>query len=189
MLNRFVLSMMIVGGAACGSQSAQGPRPSTELNAEQAALFGDGVDLIEDPEQLEGSWRTDWDRDLDRRVLESDLIVIGTVSTLRAEVDLDHRTSYQLVLGVERTLEGKAPGSELTLTSREGAAGYASIKDHSDHVLERKLVAFVKYAAGSGDAVVAHFHLSAPSQVVLQRVDQYEAQKHPASVQIIEHRQ
>ncbi|MFI5306169.1 MAG: hypothetical protein ACHQ53_02390 [Polyangiales bacterium] len=176
---------IVLACAAC-AHHAQGPSAHAEFSSDDAALFEDGVDLIEDPGQLEGQWKTDWDRDLDRRIAQADVIAVGTVTTLRADVDLDRRTSRHLVLAVERTLEGKAP-SELILVSREGAAGYASIGDHSGDVLNRKLLAFVRYAAGPDDSVIAHFHLSVPSDTVLQRVDQYEAQKRPSQVQIIEH--
>jgi hypothetical protein len=180
-------SLTIVLGCMACAHGAQGPRAHAEFSPSDAALFEDGLDLIEDPDQLEGQWKSDWDRDLDRRVAQSDVIAVGTVTMLRADVDLDRRTSYHLVLSVERTLEGKAPG-ELILVSREGAAGYASVGDHSGDVLNRKLLAFVRYAAGPDDSVIVHFHLSVPSQTVLQRVDQYEAQKRPSQVQVIEHR-
>jgi hypothetical protein len=186
---RFSWLALALCWAACGSQTAQGPRVRSEFTVDDAVLFEDGVDLIEDPEQLVGQWKVDWDRDLDRRVAQSDLVALGTVTTLHADVDLEHRTTYQIVFRIERTLEGERPPSEIILVSRQGAGGYASVTEHRDHLLERKLAVFVKYAPGEAGAVVGHFHLSAPSKVVLQRMEQYEAQKHPASVRIIEHRQ
>lgn len=190
MLRRVPWLAVVLWGLGCASQSAQGPRPRSEFTADDAKSFEDGADLIEDPDQLEGQWRLDWDRDLDRRIAQSDLIVLGTVTTLRAETDLEHHTSYQIVLGIERALEGDKPKGELTLTSREGASGYSSVVEHHDRFLNRQLVAFLKYAAGpEGGPVIAHFHLSVPSKVVLERVAAYDAKKRPTSVQIVERRE
>jgi hypothetical protein len=189
MLSRSTLLLMVLSCAACGAQGAQGPQPKSEFSVQDAALFEDGVDLIEDPNQLEGQWRTDWDRQLDQRIAQSDLVALGTVTTLRADVDLEQRTSYQVVVAVERTLEGKASGGDLNLVTRQGSGGYAGIDSHSTQLLNRKVVAFVKYAAGPDNAVIAHFHLSVSSQPVLDRVNAFETRKQPNQVKIIEHQQ
>jgi hypothetical protein len=189
-MRRFFLALALVGcGIACGAHSSRGPQVRSEFTLDDAKLFEDGVDLIETPEQLEGQWKLDWDRDLDRRINQSDTIALGTVSTLRTDTDLEHRTNYQIVMNVESTLEGDRPGSELTLTSREGASGYSSIEEHKDQLLSRKLVAFVKYAKNENGTVIWHFHLSAPSKAVLDRVAVFDAQKHSSQIQVIEHRE
>jgi hypothetical protein len=188
MAPRLLCFLIVLCGSACSSQAAQGPRPRSPFTADDAALFEDGIDLIENPDQLEGQWKTDWDRDLDRRIAQSDFVALGSVTTLRDDSDLESRTSYQIVLAIERTLAGDAHGSELTLISRQGSGGYSSVEKQRKQLLGRKLTAFVKYAAGDGDSVVSHFHLSAPSSAVLERVGASETRKHPTSVQVIEHR-
>ena len=185
---RVAIVLGLLGVASCGASRGSSMRPHAEFTAEDARLFEDGVDLIENPDQLEGQWKLDWDRDLDRRVAQSDLIVIGTVNTLRDDVDLDQNTSYQIVLATERALVGEKPGSEMILISRQGATGYSSVQEHRGHLLGRKLIAFVRYAIGENDAAVAHFHLSSPSEAVTARIDTFEAQRRPSSVKIVEHK-
>jgi hypothetical protein len=179
--------------SACGAQAAQGPTPSSEFGVRETQLFEDGVDLIEDPQGLEGKWRDDWEADLNERISKSDVIASGTVTTVRTDIDLDKRTNYRVVFALDHALKGDKPSPEITLVTRQGAAGYASIERDRQNMLGRKLVVFVKYAApieGSGNsAVISHFHLSPNSPVVLDRVGEFESRKHSHRVVVIERTQ
>lgn len=176
--------------AGCGSAATQGkPQVTSPFGVREAQLFEDGVDLIETPEGLEGQWRNDWENDLNERISASDLIASGTVTTLRADVDLEKRTSYRVVFAVERVFKGQKPASELMLVTTAGAGGYGSIERDRQHMLGRSMVVFLKYAAGpEGQGVVSHFHLSPPSNTVLARIREFEAQKEPNRVIVVEHK-
>jgi hypothetical protein len=180
--------------AGCGgSQGMHGKvRPSSEFTPRDTGLFEDGVDLIEDPQGLEGQWRDDWENDLNERIARSDVIALGSVNTLNTDLDLEHQTSYRVVFAFEHRLVGEPPASELNLVSRGGAPGFSSIERDRANILNRKLVVFMKYAAAGakGDtAVVTHFHLSPPSDVVLDRIGRFKESKEPSHVQVIEHTQ
>jgi hypothetical protein len=188
-----VLFALIVCGACGGSQGMHGKfRPSSEFTTRDTGLFEDGVDLIEDPQGLEGQWRDDWESDLNDRIARSDVIAVGTVNTLRTDLDLEHNTNYRVVFDFERSLQGEPPSNELNLASRTGAPGYSSIDRDHDKILNRRFIVFMKYAPGSeGDeeAVIAHFHLSPLSQVVLERITQFKESKEPTHIRVIEHTQ
>lgn len=185
----FALAMASCGGSS-GMHGAL--RPSSEFTTRDTGLFEDGVDLIEDPQGLEGKWRDDWENDLNERIARSDVIALGSVSTLSTDQDLEHQTSYRVVFAFERGLVGEPPASEMNLVSRGGAPGFASIERDRANLLNHKLVVFMKYAAAGADdktAVVTHFHLSPPSDVVLERIGSFKQSKEPSHVEVIEHTQ
>lgn len=132
-----------------------------------AAFFDDGVDLVRDPQGVGGLWQQDWERELGERVTRGDLVAVGLVHTLRTDLDLDRRTSYRLVMSVERTLKGEAPSGDLTLVSREGARGYASVHGNHEGVLQQRFVVFAKRYRDAVGGIVTHWHLSPASDVVL----------------------
>ncbi len=179
-----LISLLLVG--ACASDPALRKEPLPPLTEAQAQLFDDGVDLMEDPAALEGRWYDEWSQDLERRLSESDEVVVGTVRTVRADVDLSRRTSYRVVFAVERVLRGK-PGKELTLASREGAVGYSSMERYRQRLLERRFVAFIKRAGDESAPDVRHFHLTPPSPQLDQRLERFEADQRPQVIKVIEH--
>src|SRR4051794_29404001 len=114
-----LLTFLLAVAGCGGSQGMHGKlRPSSEFTPRDSGLFEDGVDLIDDPQGLEGQWRDDWENDLNERIARSDVIAVGSVNTLRTDVDLEHQTSYRVVFAFERKLVGEPPSSELNLLSR-----------------------------------------------------------------------
>lgn len=179
--------LLLAGAMACGGSSTL-PEPG-EFTPEHAQLFDDGVDLIEDPDALQGAWKSDFEIELDRRAAEADLIVSGKITTLRVEQDPEQRSTFHLLFHNAVTMKGETSESELALASREGAAGYGSVQQHGERLLERNFVAFIRYARDETGARVAHFHLSVPSPLVTQTVERRDAKDNPHRVQVIEHTQ
>lgn len=180
------LATAVALGSACGG-AKQGLSPESALTAEQATLFADGVDLLEDPNALQDTWRSDWERETQRRVSESDRIVLGTVTTVRSQEDPGQSVSYYVVISVERTLAGPEAKHELVLTSREQAAGYGGLAEQRNRLLGLRVIAFIKYAK-ENEAVAPHFHLAIPSKPVFAAIDQHG--KDPShEVRVIEHTQ
>jgi len=173
--------------AGCGGSKSSGPGAEHPLTAQQAALFEDGVDMLEDPNALQDTWRTDWDQETRERIAQSDQIALGDVTTVRTQEDPGQTVSYYVVISVAKTLLGEPVGSELVLTAREGAAGYGKLGEQRDRLLRKSVVAFVKHAK-EGTRVVSHFHLAMPSQPVFAAIDQYK-RKSGNEVRIITHTQ
>jgi hypothetical protein len=175
-------------GHACGGSATRSA--PLEFTARHAELFDDGIDLIGDPDGLQGRWRSDWEADADARVAEADWIAAGTVTAIRVETDPEGRISYHVQLRIERKLKGEPPEGEVSMASREGAAGYASVRQQRAYMLQRGFVALVRYAAGeAGGRPVAHFHLSPPSAGLTRAVERDEAKRDPNRIKVIEHRQ
>jgi hypothetical protein len=157
----------------------------------EAAFFDDGVDLVRDPQGVGGLWQEEWERELGERVARGDFVALGRVHTLRTDQDLDRRTSYRIVLSVERTLRGEAPAGDLTLVSREGARGYASVHGNHDRVLEQRFVVFARRYRDAVGAIVTHWHLSPASDAVLKLVNAKLEEASPTfhEVHVIERRE
>lgn len=175
-------------GACGGAGQVVRREPLPPLTEEQAVLFDDGVDLIEDPAALEGRWYEDWQQELERRLAEADEVVLGKVQTVRADVDPSRRTSYRVVFAVEHAYTGD-PGDELTLSANDSALGYVSVERNRERLLQRTFVAFIKRAGGEDGLEVQHFHLTPPSPPLDKRLERFEADQRPNTIKIIEHEQ
>lgn len=173
--------------AACGG-SRQGPSAESPLNAQQAALFEDGIDMLSDPKALQDNWRTDWDTETRARVKEADRAVLGHITTLRTQEDPGRAVSYHIVVAIDKTLIGEPIGNEVVLVSREGSAGYGGVAEQGDRLLRLDVIAFIKYA-NDGGAVVPHFHLVIPSEPVYGAIDERLKHTPGHEVKIIEHTQ
>lgn len=165
-----VVCAVFTGVAACGG-SAPPARATSPFTDEHAEVFEDGVDFIADPGHLEGRWRQDWSRDLDRRVSWSDLIARVTIHTLRTDTDLDRVNTYRLIAEVDETLWGEPPEDELTLTVREGEAGYGTIEGNDRRILNQPFVLFLKWYDAPDGNVRPHWHLAPATEPVTARVE------------------
>lgn len=167
-----VLAVVAVA-SACGS-SAPNVQTVSPFTAEDARFFEDGVDFVADPEALEGRWREDWTDELEGRVGLSDFVGLVTVTTMRTDTDLDRRTTYRLIATVERELLGDSE-DEVTLTIREGQAGFGTIAGNERRILNQPFMAFLKYYQREGtegpEGVDAHFHLSPAAEAVVRRAE------------------
>lgn len=161
---------LIALGIGCGG-TAEPARATTPFTADHAEIFEDGVDFIADPTSLEGRWREDWSRDLDRRVSESDLIAKVVIHTIHTDTDLDRVSTYRLVAEVTEELWGGAPEEELQLTVREGEAGYGTLEGNDRRVLDQPFVAFIKWYDAPDGTVRAHWHLAPSTEPVVTRVE------------------
>ena len=163
-----LLGLSVVTVISCGS-SAPNIRPTSEFTEENARVFEDGVDFIEIPDTLEGRWEEEWAAEFQQRVGQADFIGPVKVNVLRTDVDLDRRRTYRLVCEIESTWLGEAPGGEITLISREGAGGFASVDGNERRLLNAQFILYVKwYATPEGD-VLPHWHLSPNSDGVRRR--------------------
>ena len=169
MWNRTFFMSFIVLAVACADGGNAG-RPSTAFSAEHAKLFDDGADLLADPDALEGKWGVDWDTEMRSRVQSSDVIAVAKVTTLRTDVDPQGQTTYHVVAQPTQVWKGQVPGDGLSLSSKEGAVGYASIDSQKQALLNQSFVVFVKWYSPSEGAVAAHWHMATATEPVLARV-------------------
>ncbi|MCB9636108.1 MAG: hypothetical protein H6721_28695 [Sandaracinus sp.] len=165
---RTSLVFFLFASFACG-----GPEPvlGVPFTAEDARFFDEGVDLVGDPEALEGRWREEWATELDQRVRRADAVVYVRIRTVRTDTDLDRRTTFRLYPEAERAPLGEMP-EDLVLSAREGDAGYAAIQQNEARVLGSTLILFLKWERPEGAATpTARWHLSPGTEQVTSRVE------------------
>lgn len=159
-------------GAGCSKGTTGPSTTAAQLSAEHAQLFEQGVDFIAKLDGLDGRWREDWERDLQRRVEAADLVAEVVVRTLRTDTDPEQRVTHRIVVHVDRVIRGQEPSSELELAVREGALGFASVDQAVRRLPEQRFVAFVKWARGEeAFEPVPYFHLSPASEQVLAETE------------------
>ena len=172
--------------SGCGG-SAGGIKPSSPFTDEHARLFDDGVDLVSEPDKQPGRWGDDWRADLEGRMAESDAVAVGTVTTVHTDVNLDGKTSYRVVLDVDETPRGPLPSDELSLRSSEDAQGYPTMQANRERILNRRMIAFIKWYRGA-DGTAAHWHISPASEQVAARVRDGLEEKRVFKRTVIEHK-
>jgi hypothetical protein len=168
-----------LAAVACGA-SAPEVQPTSPFTEEHAEVFEDGVDLIQDPEALEGRWREEWSRDLDRRVSFSDLIALVKVSYLRTDTDPGRVTTYRIIAQVQDVLHGESGIEELELTVKQGEGGFATIDGNERQILDARFVAFIKWYTNEANEVAPHWHLAPATRPVVARVEYLIERRHQA---------
>lgn len=167
-------AVLAVSTLACAG-SAEPVRTSvTPFTAEHEPLFENGVDMVHDPDVLEGSWLGSWEEELDRRVTFADVVALVTIRTLRTDVDLDRRETYRLVARPERVYLGEeqvADDEDFLFSVGEGEDGYGTVVNNERRLLDQQFIAFVKWQRDEASATpVPRWHLSPATEPVARRV-------------------
>jgi len=163
-------TLLVCIGLAAGCGGSYEPAVVTSpFTEEQAQVFEDGLDYVNDPTALEGRWREDWSRELQSRVSWADFIGVIHIQTLRTDTTPDHEVTYRLIGTVERSLLGEPPAEEVSLVVREGGAGFESVRNNERRVLNQNFVAFIKWYQGDNEEILPHWHLSPGTEPVLDR--------------------
>jgi hypothetical protein len=170
-----VVLLPLLALSACGGGTTE--VRISPFTAEHGEVFEDGLDFVADPEGLEGRWREEWSRDLDRRVTWSDVIAIVTVSTLQTSTDPDQRTTYRLVTQVGRQLLGEVP-PEVEMIVREDGTGFTTVADNTRRILDSEFIAFLKWYEPAEGGVAPHWHLSPSSDPVVSRTEYLIERRH-----------
>jgi len=167
-------ALLLLAAAACLAACGGSPPPAratSEFTPEHAEVFEDSVDFVDDPTVLEGRWREDWSRDLDRRVGFSDLIALVKVSYLNTDTNLERVSTFRIVVSVERSLYGEAPEEEVTLIVREGEPGYGTVVGNERRILDQAFVAYIKWYQADASTVLPHWHLAPATEPVVRRTE------------------
>jgi len=165
--------------AACGSAA---PRVVvTPMTAAQEPLFENGVDFIDDPSLLEGSWLETWEQEIDARVAASDLMAYVRITTLHTDSDLERRETHRLLAHIDSLRHGINPGEDVELVARAGEGGFDTVRNNDARILNQRFVVFVRWTQADEDApLVARWHLSPASERVVRRVNSLiEARRAP----------
>ncbi len=166
----------LCAGALPGCGGAAAEVVVTPMTAEHEAAFENGVDFIDDPRLLEGSWLETWESEIEHRVTLSDAIGVVRITTVRHDTDLEHHDTYHLVATVVSTRYGTMPG-EVSLTTREGESGFGTVAGNDERLLAppadrpEHFILFLKWTRDDSGDLVARWHLSPAGTAVVQRVN------------------
>lgn len=162
--------LLLVG---CGGSSEPVRTNVEPFTAAHEPLFENGVDMVRDPEGLDGAWLRTWEDELDRRVTMADVVALVTIRTLRTDVDLDRRETFRLVAHPERVYLGEEQlaDEDLLLSVAEGEGGYGTVANNERRLLDAQFIAFVKWKRDADtDELVPRWHLSPATEPVATRV-------------------
>lgn len=181
-LSSFVVLVAALAGVALSGIALSGCGAAapevvvTPMTPEHEVAFENGVDFIDDPRLLEGSWLDTWESEVEHRVTLSDAIAVVRITTVRHDTDLEHHDSYHLVATVVSVRYGTLSG-EVSLGTRQGEVGFGTVAgnderiltppaDHPDH-----FILFLKWTRDESGSLVARWHLSPAGTAVVQRVN------------------
>jgi hypothetical protein len=160
---------LLAPGPGCGSGTPQ--VVVTPMTADDEIAFENGLDFIDDPTLLEGSWLDSWQQDIERRVQLADAIVLLRVQTVRTDTDLEHQDTYRLLATVEQVRLGENVPDEVTLIAREGEPGFGTIQENDDRVLDQRFIAYLRWTRSESGTLGTRWHLSPAGERVIARVN------------------
>lgn len=153
---------------SCGGGAVR--RTLTPMTPEAEVAFENGVDFIDDPSLLEGSWLEEWETDISRRVDLCDAVLVVRVTAVQQNVDLDRDLSYRLVAHIENVRFGTGFDSEITLVSRQSEPGHTSVHENENRLLQNQFVAYLRFVEEDG-AVIPRWHLSPAGDRIIRRTN------------------
>jgi len=168
--------LLASGLLVCGCGSATPQVVVTPMTPEGETVFENGVDFIDDPSLLEGSWLDNWESDIEHRVTLADAVAIVRVTTVRRDTDLEHHDTYHLAVVIDNIRFGNID-SELLLSAREGEGGFGTIAGNDDRLLQPPaphpdhFILYLKWTRDDDGGLVPRWHLSPAGTAVVQRVN------------------
>ncbi len=179
-LARWSLAMAVLTLlASCGSSAPRiVVRPLTDA---EGVVFENGIDYIDDPTLLEGSWLETWEREIDLRVRSADVVAYVRITTMRTDTDLERRETHRLVAHIDSLRHGEPGVEDLELVVREDDPGFGTVHNQDGRILNQRFAAFVRWTQPTADGpIVARWHLAPASERIVRRVNSLiEAQRAP----------
>lgn len=154
----FVLAMLFTP-AGCGGAAFKTGAP---WDPNEAPLFDDGVDVVEDLASLSGKWAYDHERDFDGRVQLADLVAKVDVVSVQTTSDLDGETGKRIDIRIKDIVYGSSPGLEITLESPKDNPGHQLIVRYESR-LQGSFYLFIRWFPKEDGSLGHHFHLSPDS--------------------------
>ncbi len=181
LLSRTPAALALALVAACGA--APTPIVVTPMNAAENAVFENGIDYIEDPSILEGSWSESWEQEIDLRCRTADVVAFVRVVTLRTDSNLERRQTQRLFAHVDSLRFGTLPNDDdLELIARETDPGFPTVQ--AERILNQRFVLFGRWTQDDADApIVMRWHLSPASERIVRRVNSLIERRRPAEAE------
>lgn len=164
--------------AGCGA--APTPIVVTPMTDAERLVFENGVDYIDDPSILEGTWSESWDQEIDLRSRTADIVAFIRVVTLRTDSDLEHRQTQRIIGQIDSLRFGTHRGDEIELVARDTDPGFSTIQ--GDRILNQRFVLFGRWTQESESApLLMRWHLAPASERVVRRVNTLVERRAPSA--------
>ena len=160
------VSVVMIG---CGGGFAAG-RPWDAAN--EATVFDDGIDVIDDPAKLSGEWAFRARRDLESRSNLADMVAVVTIISVQTMKDVDGVEAHRVDALLKKALYGSSPTKNLVLKSSASALGNALIMRHEGRLTGSYLV-FLRWFEQEDGSLGHHFHLSPSSPAIMEKVQKH----------------
>lgn len=170
------LALTVAAPTACGSTTSQiVARPIT---AEQAAVYDNGIDYVDNPSLLEGPWLETWEREIDQRVTNADAVSYVTISTIRTDADLERRETFRLTAHSDSIRYGQID-EDMVIVSARNDSGFDTVRGNDTRILNNRFVLFLRWVqADANSPRVARWHMSPASEPIVARVNSLVAARH-----------
>lgn len=155
--------------ASCGGGAPR--RTIIPMTPEAELSFENGIDFIDDPSILEGSWLEDWEQDIAQRVELCDAVLVVRITAVHQNVDLERNLSYRLVAHIETVRFGVGFEDDITFVSRQGEAGYHSVNGNQSRLLQQQFVAYLRFVETETGEIVPRWHLSPAADRIVRRTN------------------
>ena len=154
--------------SACGSTSTA--RVARPITAAQAAVYDNGIDYVDNPALLEGNWLETWEREIDQRVTDSDVVSYVTISTIRTDADLERRETFRLTAHSDSIRFGTVE-EDFVIVSARTDAGFGTVRGNDTRILNNRFVLFLRHVQDEVDGpITTRWHMSPASEPIVRRV-------------------
>ena len=180
------LGLVALSGCGAAAGSSKALQPSSPFTADDAKLFQGGIDLVGQPAGLDGRWADDWAQDMRARVQRSDLVALVKVDTLRTDITPEQHTRYWLDAEVKDVWKGTFDAHQLSLPTSQDDAGFESVDQKRNTVLNQPLIVLAKWEMQPNGQVRPRWFVTLASDEVVATVRAHLHRDTPDSNRVIE---
>lgn len=129
------------------------------------------MDFVADVGALDARFVREWGQQIDGLAQHSDVVAEVRVEGVSHSNDQDGTDRMGMTLAVSRVFHGACAAEDrLTVSTRRGGSGYRTLGANTTRLQTGRFVAFVRYYQGELGRTRAHWHLSAWSQPLAERL-------------------
>jgi hypothetical protein len=165
-----------LSASGCGSTSSE--LVARPITAAQAAVYDNGIDYVDNPALLEGSWLETWEQEIDQRVSQADAVSYVTISTIRTDADLERRETFRLTAHSDSIRYGQID-EDMVIVSARSDAGFDTVRGNDTRILNNRFVLFLRWVQEDVNSPrVARWHMSPASDLIVRRVNSLVDARH-----------
>jgi hypothetical protein len=159
-----VLAALSCWGIGCSRGATN--VPTTAFLPTDAPLFDHSVDFVEAPVIVEGGWRGEFERRVDR----ADLVAAVRATSSVAEV-VKRSSALRITVRVDERFKG-ASDRDIELRVDDDQPSFGTVEDSEQRILRDPWIVFIKWETVEGESdLVPRWHLSPDTPEVRAKID------------------